>query len=245
MIEVRELVKHFGPLRAVDGVTFTAREGDVLGLLGPNGAGKTTTLRLLSTVLRPSAGTASVDGRDIRREPASVRAALGVLPENWGLYGRLTPREHLRYFGRLHGLAGEELEGRVEAIVRMLEMQEFADRRCEPFSKGMKQKVALGRALVHNPRHLLLDEPTAGLDVISARGVRDLIGRFRDEGRCVILSTHILSEAERLCDRVAVIHRGKIVAEGSLRTLLQQTARETLEEAFVALVGEEAEEMRG
>lgn len=243
MIEVRGLTKHFRPVRAVDGVTFCAREGEVLGLLGPNGAGKTTTLRLLSTVLRPSGGTGRVDGHDIVGEPEAVRAALGVLPENWGLYGRLTPREHLRYFGRLHGVRGGKLECRVNDLVHLLDMHEFADLRCDPFSKGMKQKVALGRALVHDPPHLLLDEPTAGLDVMSARAVRELIVRLRDEGRCIILSTHILSEAERLCDRLAFIHRGKIVAEGSLQALLEQTAKVTLEEAFVALVGEATEEM--
>ncbi|MEW6567322.1 MAG: ATP-binding cassette domain-containing protein [Chloroflexota bacterium] len=237
MIEALDLVKHFGSVRAVDGVTFTACEGEVLGLLGPNGAGKTTTLRLLATVLRPTRGTARVDGHDVRRDPAACRAALGVLPESWGLYGRLTPREHLRYFGRLHGLSGDDLERRIESVVQALEMQDFADRRCEPFSKGMKQKVALGRALIHNPRHLLLDEPTAGLDVMSARSVRELIAHLRDEGRCVILSTHILSEAERLCDRLAVIDRGRIVAVGTPAELLQQTGQASLEEAFVRLVG--------
>lgn len=238
MIEVQELVKHFGPVRAVDGLTFSASQGEVLGLLGPNGAGKTTTLRMLSTVLVPTAGTARVGGHDVRAEPAAVRANLGVLPEYWGLYGRLTPREHLRYFGRLHGLQGAPLEARIQALVADLEMDEYADRRCEPFSKGMKQKVALGRALIHNPQHLLLDEPTAGLDVMSARNVRDLIERFRSEGRCVILSTHILSEAERLCDRLVIIDHGRVVAGGTPGELLRETGQTTLEEAFVHLVGE-------
>jgi sodium transport system ATP-binding protein len=239
MIEVEGLAKHFNGVRAVDGVTFAAREGEVLGLLGPNGAGKTTTLRLLATVLRPTAGSAKVGGHDLLTDPAGVRAALGVLPEYWGLYGRLTPREHLRYFGRLHGLAGEGLEKRIEEVTSILEIGEYADRRCEPFSKGMKQKVALGRALIHNPHHLLLDEPTAGLDVMSARGVRDLIARFRDEGRCLILSTHILGEAERLCTRLAIIQRGRIIAYGSPEELVRQTGEASLEGAFVHLVGEE------
>jgi sodium transport system ATP-binding protein len=242
MIEVENLVKHFGAIRAVDGISFEAREGEVLGLLGPNGAGKTTTLRMLATVFRPSSGTARVAGHDLVREPAAVRAALGVLPEYWGLYGRLTPREHLRYYGRLYGMDGGRLEDRIQQVVAMLEMGEYADRRCEPFSKGMKQKVALGRALVHDPRHLLLDEATAGLDVMSARGVREVIGRFRDEGRCVILSTHILAEAERLCDRLALIHRGRIVAMGTPAEVQQQAGKDSLEEAFVALVGEPVEE---
>ncbi len=244
MIEVQGLAKHFGAVRAVDGLTFRAEQGEVLGLLGPNGAGKTTTLRMLSTVLLPSAGTAQVGGHDVRSQATAVRADLGVLPEYWGLYGRLTPREHLRYFGRLHGLQGAALEARIQTLIADLEMDEYADRRCEPFSKGMKQKVALGRALIHNPQHLLLDEPTAGLDVMSARNVRDLIERFRAEGRCVILSTHILSEAERLCDRLTIVDHGRVVASGTPADLLRQTGQATLEEAFVQLVGE-LEEVAG
>jgi sodium transport system ATP-binding protein len=238
MIDVENLIKHFGAVRAVDGLSFTAEEGEILGLLGPNGAGKTTTLRMLSTVLRPSGGTARVSGHDLIREPSAVRAALGVLPEYWGLYGRLTPREHLRYFGRLYGMEASRLERRIDEVIALLEIGEYSDRRCEPFSKGMKQKVALGRAMIHDPRHLLLDEPTAGLDVMSARGVRELIARFRDEGRCIILSTHILAEAERLCDRLALIHRGRIVAGGTPDDVRRQAGRESLEEAFVSLVGE-------
>jgi sodium transport system ATP-binding protein len=198
---------------------------------------------MLSTVLRPGGGTARIGGHDLIREPAAVRAALGVLPEYWGLYGRLTPREHLRYFGRLYAMEAGRLEQRIDEVVGLLEIGEYADRRCEPFSKGMKQKVALGRAMIHDPRHLLLDEPTAGLDVMSARGVRELIARFRDEGRCVILSTHILAEAERLCDRLALIHRGHIVAAGSPDEVRRQAGRETLEEAFVSLVGEPTAEV--
>ena len=243
MIEVENLAKHFGAVRAVDGVTFCARDGEVLGLLGPNGAGKTTTMRLLATVLQPTSGTARVDGHDLLRAPEAVRASIGVLPENWGLYGRLTPREHLRYFGRLYRQNGAALDRRIEELIGALDMREYADRYCDPFSKGMKQKVALARALIHNPKTMLLDEPTSGLDVMSARGVRDLIGRFRDEGRCVMLCTHVLGEAERLCDRIAVIQRGKIIALGTPDELRRQTGQGTLEEAFVQLVGAEAEEM--
>lgn len=242
MIEVERLEKHFGSLRAVDGITLTAREGEVLGLLGPNGAGKTTTLRVLSTVMRPTGGTARIGGHDVKAEAAAVRTVLGVLPELWGLYGRLTPREHLRYFGRLHGMDGGSLERRIVELASMLGMEDFIDRRCEPFSKGMKQKVALGRALVHNPQHLLLDEPTAGLDVMSARSVRDLISRFRSEGRCVILSTHVLGEAERLCDCLAIMQRGRVVTSGSPEDLVRQAGKATLEEAFLHFVGPEAVE---
>lgn len=244
MIEVDNLAKHFGAVRAVNGVSFEARDGEVMGLLGPNGAGKTTTLRMLATVLRPTSGRAVVDGHDLLRAPEKVRAAIGVLPENWGLYGRLTAREHLRYFGRLYGMDEAPLERRITELIALLEMGEYADRRCDPFSKGMKQKVALGRALIHNPKTMLLDEPTAGLDVMSARGIRDLIARFRDENRCVLFSTHLLGEAERLCDRVAIIHRGQIIAIGTPKDLLRQTGQATLEEAFVQLVGVDAEEMR-
>ena len=239
MIEVQNLVKHFGPIRAVDGVSFVCGDGEVFGLLGPNGAGKTTTLRMLATMLQPMAGTARVDGHDVLKEPTEVRQAVGVLPETVGLYGRLTAREQLRYFGKLYGLADAALEGRIEELLAMLEMTEYADRRCEGFSKGMRQKVALGRALIHDPKTMILDEPTAGLDVMSARSVRDFIDRFREEGRCVLLSTHVMSEAERLCDRIAIIHKGKILVQGTLNELRQRTGEENLEEAFVRLVGEE------
>jgi len=239
MIEVQNLVKHFGPIRAVDGVSFVCRDGEVFGLLGPNGAGKTTTLRVLATMLQPMAGTARVDGHDVLREPTEVRQAVGVLPETVGLYGRLTAREQLRYFGRLYGLADAALERRIEELLAMLEMTEYADRRCEGFSKGMRQKVALGRALIHDPKTMILDEPTAGLDVMSARSVRDFINRFRQEGRCVLLSTHVISEAERLCDRIAIIQKGKILIQGTPDELRQRTGEENLEEAFVRLVREE------
>ncbi len=244
MIEAQSLTKHFGKVHAVNGVNFNARDGEVMGLLGPNGAGKTTILRMLATILRPTSGTAAVDGHDLRRAPEKVRAAIGVLPENWGLYGRLTAREHLRYFGRLYGMDETSLERRITELIALLEMGEYADRRCDPFSKGMKQKVALGRALIHNPKTMLLDEPTAGLDVMSVRGVRDLIRRFRDEGRCVLFSTHILDEAERLCDCIAILHRGQIVAAGAPEELRRQTGQATLEEAFVQLVGVDAGEMK-
>ncbi|MBM4464002.1 MAG: ATP-binding cassette domain-containing protein [Chloroflexi bacterium] len=239
MIEVQNLVKHFGPIRAVDGVSLVCQDGEVFGLLGPNGAGKTTTLRMLATMLQPVAGTARVDGHDVLRESTEVRQAVGVLPETVGLYGRLTAREQLRYFGRLYGLADAALERRIEELLTMLEMADYADRRCEGFSKGMRQKVALARALIHDPRTMILDEPTAGLDVMSARSVRDFIDRFRQEGRCVLLSTHVMSEAERLCDRIAIIHKGKILVQGTPDELRQRTGEENLEEAFVRLVGEE------
>jgi sodium transport system ATP-binding protein len=239
MIEATNLVKHFGPVRAVDGVSFLCPDGEVFGLLGPNGAGKTTTLRILATVMRPDDGTASVGGHSILQESRQARTTIGVLPETVGLYDRMTPREHLLYFGRLFGMQEDALEKRVEAVLGELGMSDFADRRCGGFSKGMRQKAALARALIHDPNTMILDEPTAGLDVMSARSVRDIIKRFRDEGRCVLLSTHLMSEAELLCDRIAIIDQGKIKAEGSPDELRAQSGESDLEEAFVKLVGQD------
>ncbi len=238
MIEVQALTKRFNKLVAVDSVSFTCHNGEVFGLLGPNGAGKTTLLRLLATVLKPTAGTACVDGLDVRRESARVRACVGLLIENAGLYARFTPREHLRFYGRLHALDGPQLERRVDAVLEMLEMADFADRRTEGFSAGMHRRVVLGQALIHDPPNVILDEPTAGLDVMSTRNVRALITRFRDEGRCVLISTHLMSEAQRLCDRVAIIHKGQLQAIGTPADLIAQTGVADLEEAFVTIVGE-------
>jgi len=239
VIETQGLTKRFRKLVAVDSVSFTCHDGEVFGLLGPNGAGKTTLLRLLATVLKPSAGTALVDGLDVRRESAQVRARVGLLVENAGLYARFTPREHLRFCGRLYGLGDSRLEQRVSDVLEMLEMADFADRRTEGFSAGMRRRVILGEALIHNPPNVIFDEPTAGLDVMSTRNVRALIARFRDEGRCVLISTHLMSEAQRLCDRVAVIHRGCLQAAGTPEALIAQTGATDLEEAFVRAVGEE------
>jgi sodium transport system ATP-binding protein len=248
MIEIENLSKYFRGKRfkkvqAVDGVSFSVRDGDVLGLLGPNGAGKTTIMRLLGTVLQPSGGTARVGGFDVRRQPDAVRRVLGVLPEYWGLYERFTPREHLRLFGKFHNMAGAVLEERIRALIALLDMEEYADRQCKRFSKGMSQKVALARALIHDPSHLLLDEPTAGLDVMSARQVRALITRSREAGKCIIVSTHILSEAERLCDRLVFLDEGVLVAEGTPADLCRRAGVETVEEAFLKMVGREDVEL--
>ena len=239
MIEAQGLTKRFRKLVAVDSVSFTCYDGEVFGLLGPNGAGKTTLLRLLATVLEPSAGTALVDGLDVHKEGVRVRARIGLLVETAGLYARFTPREHLRFYGRLHGLDGLRLERRVDTVLEMLEMTDFADRRAEGFSAGMRRRAILGQALIHTPPNVVLDEPTAGLDVMSTRNVRALVARFRDEGRCVLISTHLMSEAQRLCDRVAIIHRGRLQAVGTPASLIAQTGAPDLEEAFVRLVGEE------
>jgi sodium transport system ATP-binding protein len=235
LVEATDLEKKFRSFHAVRGVTFQCYAGEVFGLLGPNGAGKTTTIRMLTTVLRPTAGTARVAGHDVVHAAENVRRSIGVLPENAGVYGRLTARDVIRYFGTLYGVAPDDLNDRIERIAAALELTPHLDRLTDTFSKGMKQKVNIARALVHNPPVVFLDEPTSGLDVLSARSVREFVLRFKEEGRCVILSTHIMEEAERLCDRVAIIAGGRVRAEGRLADLKAGTG-EGLEEIFVHLV---------
>jgi sodium transport system ATP-binding protein len=246
MIEVENLTKQFRAkkfkkITAVEGVSFKVNDGEVVGLLGPNGAGKTTLMRLLATVLTPTQGTARVGGFDVCAHPNHVRGILGILPEYSGLYERFTPREHLHMFGMFYDMDGASLEKRIDELIAMLDMSEYADRECNRFSKGMSQKVALARALIHDPQHLLLDEPTSGLDVMSARQVRQLISRSRAQGRCVIVSTHILSEAERLCDRLVLIDSGRMVADGTPAELMQRTGKQNVEDAFLALLAAKME----
>jgi sodium transport system ATP-binding protein len=224
---------------AVEGVSFTARDGEVLGLLGAKGAGKTTTLRIISATLRPTSGTVQVGGFDVTHQPDNVRNVLGVMPESWGVYGHLSPRDHLRFFGRLYEMDSTRLEERITTVIELLQMQEYADRPCEQFSKGMKQKVSLARTLLHEPGNFLLDEPTSGLDVMSARQVREIITGLKTKGSCIVLSTHILSEAERMCDRLVIMDRARKVAEGTVAELCQQAGKPNLEEAFVSLIGHE------
>jgi sodium transport system ATP-binding protein len=235
LVEALNLQKRFHKVDAVRGVSFQCFAGEVFGLLGPNGAGKTTTIRMLTTILRPTGGTARIAGHDVVKEPEAVRRVIGVLPENTGLYGRLTAREAIRYAGRLYGVQPEVLEARMEAILELLEMTSYMDRLTDTFSKGMKQKVNIARALIHDPPVVFLDEPTSGLDVISARSVRDFVERFKQDGRCVIMSTHVMEEAERLCDRVAIIAGGKVQAQGRLGELKARTGL-GLEETFMQLV---------
>jgi sodium transport system ATP-binding protein len=237
MIRVEHLHKRFGNVIAVDGVSFVAEDGKVTGLLGPNGAGKTTTLRMLYALMKPDSGSIAVDDVDAVAEPQKAQARLGVLPDVSGLYQRLTPREHLEYYGNLHGLAGNALEARIAQLIDTLDMKAIADRRAQGFSHGERTKVALARAVVHDPRNILLDEPTNGLDVMSTRAVRDIIRTFRSEGRCVLFSSHVMQEVSALCDRIIVIARGRIVAAGSPDDLRHQTGHENLEDAFVTLVG--------
>ena len=248
MIEVKNLSKHYGQnkeIKAVDGVSFTCPDGQITGLLGPNGAGKTTTLRMIVGLIAPLTGTVVVDGQDVRQNPTAVRRLLGVQSDMNGVYPRLTPREQFRYYGRFYGLHGQELEGRVQAVIDELEMKEIADRRAEGFSRGQRQKIVIGRALVHNPPNVLMDEPTNGLDVMAVRHTRETIRQMRDQGRCVLFSTHYMDEAERLCDNIAIIVGGKIVASGSPAGLIAQTGKDNLEDAFVALAGREALSLSG
>jgi len=240
MIEVKNLHKRFGEVAAVEDVSFTAEDGQVTGLLGPNGAGKTTSLRMLYTLLPPDRGSARVDGFDSVQTPDEVRKRLGVLSDAKALYPRLTAREHLHYWGRLHGLEGTQLEQRSEALMALLDMKSLADRRCEGFSQGERMKVSLARALVHDPKNVLLDEPSNGLDVMSIRALRELIRGLRAQGRCVVFSSHVMQEVGALCDRVVVIAKGRVVAEGTPDELKARTGRDSLEEAFVQVIGSDA-----
>ena len=239
MIEARDLHKSFGAVAAVDGVSFVARDGEITGLLGPNGAGKTTTLRMLYTLMRPDRGEVLVDGIDAAGDAAAVRRRLGVLPDARGLYKRLTVRENIDYFARLHGLPEDELAPRREALIKALEMEEIADRRTEGFSQGQRVKTAIARALIHDPRNVILDEPTNGLDVMATRALRQFMLKLKAEGRCVLFSSHIMQEVAALCDRIVVIAHGRVVADESPQALREQTGAATLEDAFVKIIGSE------
>ena len=237
MIEVRDLHKAFGKVKAVDGVSFTANDGQITGLLGPNGAGKTTSLRMLYTLMTPDSGQVLVDGIDANIDPQAVRRRLGVLPDSRGLYKRLSSRENIRYFGRLHGLDDALIAQRTEALAAALEMGDIIDRRTEGFSQGQRVKTAIARALVHDPRNVILDEPTNGLDVMATRAMRRFLHQLRDEGRCVLFSSHIMQEVAALCDRIVVIAKGRVVAQGSADELRAQTGEANLEDAFVKVIG--------
>ena len=240
VVSVRGISKTFGAVRAVNGVSFEARAGEVFGLLGPNGAGKTTTLRLLATTLRPTGGTASVAGHDVLSDPVGVRRSIGVLTAAVGLYNRLTVRENLTYFADLHGLARDVVRRRVNEVIELLDMTAYAGRRADALSSGMKQRAAIARAIVHDPPVLIFDEPTAALDVAGARMVVEFIAQSRQAGRCVVLSTHIMHDAERLCDRVGIIVDGTIVAGGATAEVVRATGTANLEEALLALMGRRA-----
>ena len=237
MIEVANLTKSFGPVKAVQDVSFAAPDGLITGLLGPNGAGKSTTMRLIAGALEPESGRTTIDGLDTHRQRLAAQERLGVLTDAHGLYLRLTARENVRYFGQLRGLRGRELEERIDNLIELLEMQEIADRRTEGFSTGEQVKVAIARALVHQPQNAMLDEPTAGLDVMSTRAMRGVIRQLREQGRCILFSSHVMQEVAMLCDNIVIIAGGRVAAQGSPDELRQRTGQENLEDAFVALIG--------
>ena len=243
MIEARHLTKIFrdkkrGEIRAADDVSFSVAPGQIYGLLGANGAGKTTTLRLLATLLQPTRGSATIAGFDVVRDPQKVRANVGFLAASTALYGRLTAREMIAYFGKLNGLPDAEIRTRTQRIADELDMHEFLDRRCEKFSTGMKQKTSIARTLIHDPAVMIFDEPTLGLDVMTARAIVKFVRECRDRGKTVIYSTHVMSEVEKLCDTIGIIHDGKLLAEGTLAGLRATHGEQDMEEIFVKIVGE-------
>ena len=241
MIEATELSKSYadlrrGEFRALSRLSFTAREGEIFGLLGPNGAGKTTALRILSTVLKPTAGRATVAGYDAATQSSEVRRNIGFMSGNTGIYDRMTAWELVQYYGRLYGIPEDQLQERLDRIFTTLQMNEIRDVLGSKMSTGMKQKVSIARTVAHDPPVLVFDEPTVALDVINALEMRDIIGELRDAGKAIVFSTHIMSEVERLCDRIGIIHGGKLRATGTLDELRELTSRQYLEEIFVRLV---------
>ena len=237
MIEAHNLQKHFGRVTAVRDVSLRASDGRITGLLGPNGAGKSTTLRILYSVIAPESGDALIDGVSVVSQPLEARRRMGVLPHNAGIYPHLSARENIAYFGALHGLSSKERTARTIELISLLEMEEFADRPAKGFSQGQRVKTALARALIHRPRNILLDEPTNGLDVMAVRSLRRLLAQLRDDGHCVLLSSHVMQEVGALCDDVVVIAHGTVVASGTLENLRAQTGESSLEDAFVRLIG--------
>jgi len=240
VIRIDAVSKSFGKrgqVRAVRDVSFTAPDGQITGLLGPNGAGKTTLLRMLATLIVPDEGAASIGGLDLVRDRYAVRENIGVLSDARGLYPRLTARENIRYYGTLHGLSGAELDARVAMLVHTLGLDALADRRTQGFSQGEKMKVAIARALVHDPSTILLDEPTNGLDIMSVRALREQLRQLRAEGKCLLFSSHVMQEVAALCDRIVILGAGRVVAAGTSAELIAQSGAATLEDAFVSLLG--------
>ena len=240
MIAIDRLAKSFGKhaeVKAVDGVSLAAPDGEITGLLGPNGAGKTTLLRMLATLMIPDAGRATIDKLDVVADRFAVRRQIGVLSDARGLYPRLTGRENIRYYGSLHGLAGALLAARIDELVAVLGIGDIADRRAHGYSQGERMKVAIARALVHDPHTILLDEPTNGLDIMSTRSLRVFLRRLRSAGKCLLFSSHVMQEVTALCDRIVILGHGRVVASGTAGELVAQSGASSLEDAFVALLG--------
>jgi sodium transport system ATP-binding protein len=237
MIEASQLSKTFGAVKAVRDVSLRAPDGRITGLLGPNGAGKSTTLRILYTVIRPDSGDALIDGTSVVRDPLEARRRIGVLPHAAGIYQHLSARENILYYGALHGLSRAQRETRADELIEQLEMRDFALRPAKKLSQGQRIKTALARAIIHRPRNVLLDEPTNGLDVMAVRSLRALLVKLRDEGHCVLFSSHVMQEVAALCDEVIVIARGNVVAAGAPDDIRARTGQGNLEDAFVQLIG--------
>lgn len=239
MIKVNNLHKSFGKVKAVRGISFEVRDGEITGLLGPNGAGKTTTLRMLYSLLPPDEGEIRIDGLDPTKDAMAIKQTLGVVPDSRGLYTRMSARENISYYGKLHGMSARDISSRIEELVETLDMADFIERRTEGFSQGQRVKVAIARAMVHTPQTVLLDEPSNGLDVMSTRALRRYILSLKEAGHSVILSTHIMQEVAALCDRIIIIADGQIAADGSAQELLEKSGCDSLEDAFVHLIGSE------
>ncbi|RUO45296.1 ATP-binding cassette domain-containing protein [Idiomarina aquatica] len=237
MINVQRLSKSFKEVQALDNLSFSAPDGQITGLLGPNGAGKTTCLRIIYGLLKSEQGEALINGIDANQDPINARRQIGIFPDKFGLYERLTVREQIRYFAQLHGLSGMELEQRTELVINQLDMSSLANRKSAGFSQGQRMKVALAQALVHNPKHLILDEPSRGLDVMSTRILRDILREQRAQGTCILFSSHVMQEVAALCDRVVVMAKGRVAAEGTPQELCELTGESALEEAFVKIIG--------
>ncbi|QJR10889.1 ABC transporter ATP-binding protein NatA [Usitatibacter rugosus] len=242
MIRVENLSKRFAEIEAVKGVTFEAPDGRITGLLGPNGAGKTTTLRMISTLVQPTTGRAMVDGVETGTDPLGVRAKLGLLSDARGLYMRLTARENIAYYGRLRGMTSPAIASSIAKLAQWLDMEALLDRRTDGFSQGERMKVAIARALVHDPRNVVLDEPTNGLDVMTTRSLREVVRRLREEGKCVLFSSHVMQEVSALCDEIVILAHGAVVAVGPPEAIREASGCTSLEDAFVKLAGAEAAE---
>ncbi len=237
MISVKDLHKSFGDVKAVDGVSFEAADGRITGLLGPNGAGKSTTLRVLYTVLKPDSGSAAIDGIDVVTDSLDARRRIGSLPHASGLYPHLTARENIAYYAALYGMPSDKADVRVDQVIAQLDIEDFADRRTKGFSQGQKTKVALARALVHEPRNIILDEPSNGLDVMATRSLRDLIRGLKAAGNCILFSSHVMQEVEHLCDEIVIIAEGKVAIHDSPDGIRNHTGCDDLEDAFVKAIG--------
>ncbi|MDG0968471.1 MAG: ATP-binding cassette domain-containing protein [Porticoccaceae bacterium] len=237
MIKVTDLTKKIGNIQALSSLSFSAEDGQITGLLGPNGAGKTTCLRTIFGLLKPDQGDASINGIDVASDPISAKQALGLFPDPFGIYERLTPREYICYFAELSGLSRSAAKNATTRVIGELQLEDIADRRCKGFSQGQRMKTALAQAIVHQPKNIVLDEPTRGLDVMSTRVLREMLRQLKEQGHCILFSSHVMQEVASLCDRVVVMADGKAVAIGSPQELCNRTNKTSLEEAFIALIG--------